>query len=195
MPIEANGRVMKNGYRLHEVESAPEASQTLLRQAEAALGKVPNLERVMAEAPKLLQAYVETWAMFDETSFTPAERQVVYQVANVENGCSYCRPWHAFLSKLAKMDPEDVLRLRDGQPLSDPRLEALRVFTKAVLDQRGYVSDAEFAAFMAAGYTRQQGLEVVLGLAIKVMSNYANALAGTPLDPEVEKWRPESDAP
>ena len=130
--------------------------------------------------------------MFDETSLSPAERQVVYQVANVENGCSYCRPWHAYLSKLAKMDAGDVLNLRDGLPLSDPRLEALRLFARAVLEQRGHVSDDAFAAFVAAGFTRRQALEVVLGLAIKVMSNYTNALAGTPLDPEVETWRPSA---
>ncbi|MEO1292356.1 MAG: carboxymuconolactone decarboxylase family protein [Pseudomonadota bacterium] len=180
---------MKNGYTLHDPDTAPPASRTLLDEAAAALGKVPNLERVMAEAPALLGAYVKTWALFDETSLAPAERQVVYQVANVENGCEYCRPWHALLSKQAKMAADDVLRLRDGQPLGDARLEALRVFSTAVLEAKGAVSVKTFDAFLSAGYTRQQALEVVLGLAIKVMSNYTNALAGTPLDTEVEKWR------
>ena len=31
--------------------------------------------------------------------------------------------------------------------------------------------------------------EVILGLAIKLMSNYTNSIAGTPLDKEVEKLR------
>lgn len=182
---------MKNGFTLHEPQSAPPEAAGLLRQAQAALGKVPNLERVMAEAPALLRAYVETWAMFDETSLTPAERQVVYQVANVENGCTYCRPWHAMLSHHAGMTREEAERLRDGRPLAEPRLEALRVFAKAVLERRGAVDDAAFGAFLAAGYTRQQALEVVLGLSIKVMSNYTNAMAGTPLDDEVSGWAPE----
>lgn len=182
---------MKNGFTLHDPETAPEASRGLLRQAEAALGKVPNLERVMAEAPPLLEAYVKTWAMFDTTTLTPAERQVVYQVANVGNGCTYCRPWHAMLSKMAGMSREEAIRLRDGEPLTDPRLEALRLFANAVLETRGHVDEETFGRFLAAGYTRAQALEVVLGLAIKVMSNYTNALAGTPLDREVSGWRPE----
>lgn len=181
---------MRNGYQLHDPESAPDASRPLLKKAEAALGKVPNLERVMSEAPMLLSAYVETWALFDQTTLSPQERQVVYQVANFENNCTYCRPWHALLSKLSNMGDEDVLALRDGKPLSDPKLEALRVFTKAVLEKRGYVDAGEFDTFIAEGFTRTQALEVVLGLSIKVMSNYTNALAGTPLDNEVEKWRP-----
>jgi AhpD family alkylhydroperoxidase len=181
---------MKNGFTLHAPGSAPEEARPLLKEAEETLGKVPNLERVMAEAPKLLEAYVKTWAMFDETTLSPAERQVVYQVANVANGCTYCRPWHAMLSKTAGMPPEEAVRLRDGAPLVDPRLEALRIFALAVLETRGYVDDDTFGAFLSAGYTRTQALEVVLGLAIKVMSNYTNALAGTPLDEEVSGWRP-----
>ena len=180
---------MKNGFELHDPDTAPEASQALLHQAAQALGKVPNLERVMAGAPALLRAYVETWAVFEETSLTPAERQVVYQVANVENGCEYCRPWHAYLSSLTNMNAEDVPQLRDGEPLKNPKHEALRQFTKATLETRGAVDKTAFNEFLDAGFTHQQALEVVLGLAIKVMSNYTNALAGTPLDPEVDRWR------
>lgn len=181
---------MKNGFTLHDPGTAPVESRPLLKEAEAALGKIPNLERVMAEAPPLLEAYVKTWAIFEETSLTPAERQVVYQVANVANGCTYCRPWHAMLSKMAGMPREEALRLRDGAALADPRLEALRVFSLAVLETRGDVDEDTFAAFVAGGYTRAKALEVVLGLAIKVMSNYTNALAGTPLDEEVSGWTP-----
>ncbi|MEM9205365.1 MAG: carboxymuconolactone decarboxylase family protein [Pseudomonadota bacterium] len=179
---------MKNGYTLHDPETAPKASRALLKEAEAALGKVPNLERVMAEAPPLLEAYVKTWAMFDETSLSPIERQVVYQVANVRNGCTYCQPWHAHLSALAGMERAEAEKLRDGDPLSDPKLEALRVFATLVLETKGYVEPAAFEAFLSAGFTRAQALEVVLGLSIKVMSNYTNALAGTPLDDEVKAW-------
>ena len=181
---------MNNGYVLHDPATAPEAARPLLEEAAASLGKVPNLECVMAEAPMLLEAYVKTWAIFDTTSLAPAERQVVYQVANVENGCDYCRPWHAMLSKMAGLPKDQVEALRDGQPLADPRLEALRTFTRAVLLERGRVDAPTFGAFISAGYTRAQALEVVLGLAIKVMSNYTNALADTPLDAEVTRWAP-----
>jgi len=44
------------------------------------------------------------------------------------------------------------------------------------------LTEAEIAAFYAVGYTHRQLLEVVLGLAQKVMSNYTNHIADTPLD-------------
>mgnify|MGYP001796603338 CR=1 FL=1 len=76
------------GFPLHDPATAPDAARPLMAEAQAALGKVPNLERVMAEAPALLEAYVKTWAKFDSTTLSPAERQVVYQVAKDQNGCS-----------------------------------------------------------------------------------------------------------
>ena len=51
-----------------------------------------------------------------------------------------------------------------------------------VVRQRGVVSDAELQAFFDAGFTKRQVLEVVLGVAQKVMSNYTNHLAETPVD-------------
>lgn len=181
---------MRNGFTLHDPGSAPEASRGQLAQAEKALGKIPNLERVMAEAPALLEGYVATWDLFDRTALSRIERQVVYQTANVHNGCDYCRPWHAKLSEMAGMAPDQMQALRDGHPLDDPRLEALRRFTQAVLETRGAVPEAGVTAFMEAGFSHRHALEVVLGLAVKLMSNYTNALAGTPLDPEVKAWAP-----
>lgn len=51
---------------------------------------------------------------------------------------------------------------------------------------RGKVSAAAQAAFFAAGWQPQQVLEVVLGIAVKIMSNYTNAIASVPLDAVVQ---------
>ena len=48
---------------------------------------------------------------------------------------------------------------------------------------------ADLDAFYEAGYTSRHALEVVLGIAIKVMSNYTNSIAGTPLDKVVQKYK------
>jgi alkylhydroperoxidase family enzyme len=55
-------------------------------------------------------------------------------------------------------------------------------FTALVVRNRGWVSDADTDAFFAVGYTRRNVLEVILGVATKVMSNYTNHIAHTQLD-------------
>lgn len=169
-------------FRRHSIETAPEASKLYLEAANAAFGMVPNVEAVMAQAPALLATYMTGWDQVNENSLSPAERQIVYQTANFENNCSYCMPWHTLLSEQAGLSDQDVLALRDGAPLSDPMQEALRLFAKGLLRTNGNIEPAALSAFFEAGYSEQNALDVVLGLAVKLMSNYTNAIAQTPLD-------------
>ncbi|XQQ07264.1 MAG: carboxymuconolactone decarboxylase family protein [Leptolyngbya sp. IPPAS B-1204] len=176
-------------FQIHTEMTAPAASKPLLEQAKKSLGVIPNLERVMAESPALLEGYVHLWELFDTTSLSPIERQVVYQTANFENQCEYCVPWHSKLAQMAGMAPSEIEALRQGAELEDPRLESLRQFTKSLILNRGKIVEVELKAFLAVGYSAQQALEVILGIAVKTMSNYTNSIAGTPLDKAVEKLR------
>ena len=83
-----------------------------------------------------------------------------------------------------------VEALRAGKPLSDPGLEAVRRLTQAMVAGRGWVDDKEIDAFLAAGHTRRNVLDVVLGVGMKTLSNYTNHIAHTPLDPawKEQEW-------
>lgn len=48
--------------------------------------------------------------------------------------------------------------------------------------QRGFVDEADVAAFKAAGYGNAAVLDVLVGAATKLISNYANHRAATPND-------------
>ncbi len=176
-------------FSIMTLESAPESSVPFLSSAQADFGMIPNLERVMAGAPALLGSYVSSWEAFNETALSAIERQVVYQTVNFENNCEYCVPWHTILSEQAGMSEEDVDALRHGANLSDKRHEALRAFTQNMVRARGNIAPSELQAFFDAGYKEQHAMEVVLGIAIKTMSNYTNAIAQTPLDKAAEKKR------
>jgi len=89
---------------------------------------------------------------------------------------------HTTLAKMIRMDDAVIAALRAGTPLPDAKLEALHKFATAVVRERGFVPDADVDAFLAAGYTRRNVLEVILGVATKVMSNYTNHLVHTPYD-------------
>jgi len=169
-------------YTVHTVDTAPAAAREILAGARKGLGFVPNLFAVMAEAPALVKAYTTLSRIFDETSLSATERQVVLLTVSYENDCEYCIAAHSTIAGMQKVPPDVVQSIRDGRPIADSKLEALRRFTAAVVNSRGWPSDADTAAFAAAGYGRQQVLEVVLGVGLKTISNYANHIADTPLD-------------
>jgi AhpD family alkylhydroperoxidase len=175
-------------FTIHTIETAPEASKAALAHAKETFGLIPNLEGIFAEAPAMLQSSMALWDLFTTTSFSEIEQQVIYLTANYEHECDYCMAAHSGLAKKIGMSAVDIEALRDGTALTDPKLQALRHFTQRMIQSRGWVSDSEIESFLAAGYTKQQVLEVILGIAIKVMHNWTNHIAKTPLDKAFEPY-------
>jgi len=169
-------------FTIYTVKTAPPDSKEALIRAKQVFGFIPNLEGICAEAPALLQAGMALWDLFSTTSFSPIEQQVVYLAANYENECHYCMAAHSGLAKMVGMSSDELQALRNGTPLQEPKLQALRHFTQRMVQARGWVENHEIESFMAAGYGRQQVLEVILGIAVKVIHNYTNHIAKTPLD-------------
>ena len=176
-------------FPLLDESSAPKESLPALATTKENFGMIPNVEKVMALSPQLLSGYAHMWDLFETTTLTSIDRQVVYMTANFENECNYCIPWHTILAKKAGLASSEVEALRSGAPLADPKLETLRAFTRTLIANRGKASEADLRLFFDAGYTDAQALEVILGLSIKLISNYTNSIAGTPLDPEAEHLR------
>ena len=178
-------------FPIHTQDTAPAKSKSLLDRLLKTIGFVPGLYGVLAESPKTLEAYDVLARLFKGTSLSTNEQHVVLLTINYENNCGYCMPAHTGLAKLDKV-PEDVIEaLRNGVPIVDPSLEALRRFTVQVVDKRGFVDDSDVQAFLDAGYTRQKILEVILGMSYKVISNYTNHITNTPVDEAFKKfiWR------
>ena len=169
-------------YPIHTIETAPEAARDTLAAAKKAYGFLPNLLAVMAEAPALVKGYTTLSRIFDESTFSPAERQVVLLTVSYENECTYCVAAHSVIAGMQKVPEGVVQAIRNNSPIADGRLEALRRYTSAVVNKRGWPTESDTAAFDAAGYTPQQALEVVLGVGLKTLSNYMNHVAHTPLD-------------
>jgi len=63
-------------------------------------------------------------------------------------------------------------------------LEALRILSRIVVEKRGFASPAEVEIFLSAGYSKEQLIEVIVGVAHKIISNYVNHIAETPIDKE-----------
>lgn len=169
-------------FEIHTPDTAPEKSKELLAKSKSAFGMIPNLHAVMAESPELLDAYQRVHELFMNSSFNEDELTVVWQSINVENNCHYCVPAHTGIAKSMGVSDELSEALRNETPIADERLEALRTFTLAVVRDRGFVSDDKVTAFLDAGFTKQNILEIILGYSQKIMSNYTNHFADTPVD-------------
>jgi len=115
----------------------------------------------------------------------------VILAASTYNNCTYCVAAHSVIAGSQKVPADVIEAIRNDQPITDNRLEALRVFTTLVVENLGWVSTGDIETFIAAGFTQAQVLEVILGISFKTLSNYINHIADTPLDEAFasQKWQ------
>ncbi|MCT8516524.1 carboxymuconolactone decarboxylase family protein [Glaesserella parasuis] len=176
-------------FQIHTIDTAPEAAKEALQAVKNNNGFIPNLIGVLANAPTALETYRTVGAINQRTSLTPTEREVVQITAAVANGCGFCVAGHTAISiKQIKMPDELLQALRKATPIQDNKLDTLARFTLAVINTKGKVGETLLNEFFAVGYTQQNALDVVLGVSLASLCNYANNLADTPIDPELQPY-------
>ncbi|WP_322062074.1 carboxymuconolactone decarboxylase family protein [Paraburkholderia sp. J63] len=178
---------------LHTVESAPEASRPFLERSQAANGFLPNLVASLANAPVALETYLTVGEINGRSGLTLAEREAVQITAAAIHGCGFCVAGHTAVAlKKAQLPAAVVDALRDGRASGDARLDAVATFAREVIATRGAVPDAALAAFLEAGFSDANALEVVLGVSLATLCNFANNLAQNELNPQLAAWRWEA---
>lgn len=175
---------------LHTPQSAPEAARPFLENAQKNSGFIPNLLAVLANAPAALETYVTVSALNGKAELSLAEREVVQLIAATTHGCDFCVAGHTAVAlNKAKLPDEVVSALREQATLPEEKLEALAAFTREVIATRGNVSAAIYDTFKSAGYSEGNALEVILGVSLATLCNFTNVFAGTPLNPELSRYR------
>ena len=176
-------------FPVHSSETGPEGSKPILVAAQKKFGFVPNLIRVLAEAPAAAEAYTTVMDIFESASLSDAEKQTVLLSVSFANECDYCMAAHTKIAGMKGVPAEIIEALRSGTTLPDPKLDALAVLTRSIVETRGWPSEAAKEAFFAAGYGAGAYLEVIVGVTVKTLSNYVNHAADTPLDAAFQTHR------
>ena len=177
--------------KVHTQDSAPAASKPYVDKAVSNNGFLPNLIGVLANAPVALETYLTVSGINGKATLTLAEREAVQITAATIHGCEFCVSGHTAVAlKKAGLDKQVVIALQNSKNTGDQRLDAVVVFTQAVIATRGNVADAQLEAFRSAGFNDEQALEVVLGVSLATLCNFANSMARSPINPQLEPYRP-----
>jgi len=164
------------------IESAPQGSKMTLQAIQKRSGFISNLMATFASSPTLLNGYVGLDTAWEESSFTAQERQLIFLAASVENRCRYCVAAHATELKGLRVNPEYIQAVRNRDTLGDPRLDALVTLTRELVAERGFVAPKTWERFVAAGFNEVALLEVLIGVALKIISNYLDNLSPIAID-------------
>lgn len=157
-------------------------AKELLDAVKAKMGSVPNLTRVMAASPLVLEGYLGLSTALGQPGALSAKvkEQLALDIAEA-NGCDYCVSAHSFLGKRAGLSESEVTDSRRGLS-ADSKTDALLRFARTVLDARGRVTDADLGAVRVAGYGDAEIAETVAHVALNVFTNFLNNVARTEID-------------
>jgi uncharacterized peroxidase-related enzyme len=165
------------------IQTAPAESRPTLEKIQKGFGFIPNLMATFANSPTVLNGYMALDAIYEKGTFSPVERSLILLAASVVNECGYCTAAHSTVLKAFMKVPADVVAaVREGKALSDPKFDALVKYTREVVETRGHVSESTINHFLSAGYAAPQAMEVLVGVALKTISNYLDHINPTTID-------------
>ncbi|HKN55935.1 MAG TPA: carboxymuconolactone decarboxylase family protein [Amycolatopsis sp.] len=166
----------------HTQESAPPAARPVLAATARQFGGIPSAVARLATSPELLNGFLKLNAIFETTSLSAVEREVIVMTVAARNGCHICVAMHTGILTSLDADPALIESLRAKASLPDARLNALRDFTLITMDTTGDVPPEALSTFIEAGFTPRNALEVVLGIGTYTLSTFANRLTQAPVD-------------
>jgi alkylhydroperoxidase family enzyme len=178
-------------YPLQTIASAPEESKPALEQLQKAFGILPNLPAAIANSPKLIKALVGLFAQVHSPGLSEAENQIVLLTDAVTNSSAYAVAFHTALALQQGIGSEETSAIREGRLPRDKRFAALSNLAKALIEKRGHLSEQELDSFIAAGFTKEQVLEVIAIVAASAITNYTGTIANPPLEEAFQEhaWR------
>lgn len=170
-------------FTYHDELKSTEQSVSILKEAHAEFGFVPNMVRIMAESPAIYDAYKQTFEiLFHKTTLSLIEAQVVLLTVSVKNRCGYDVAAHSWGMKMCKVSDDVIEAIRNGKKIEDTKLQELQSFTNDLIDSSGHLDSIRVQQFLDVGFTHQNVFEVVTGISVKTISNLTNNLVETQLD-------------
>ena len=167
-------------------DTATGAAAELLNNVKAGMGAVPNITKVMANQPAVLEMFLSIGGALSKGAFDAQTREAIALTVAGANKCDYCASAHTAISQSLKVDQSEINQNLQGKS-SDPKLAALLTFSAAIVSKQGFVSDEDIAAVKSAGYDDAAIAEATANVSANIFTNYINHVAQTDIDfPEVK---------
>lgn len=180
-------------YQLYTPHTAPAPANQMLAGVEKMLGFVPHVFAILGNRPPVLEAFIDLNTHFSNTSFSVTEREIIQNAVSVENKAIYCVAGHTAFSVKQDVSNDVIEAVRNNGKIEDKKLAALHDFTRLVTNRRGKIKNSDLNAFFDAGYNPDHVRELILGVCLKVFSNFTSTLFELPLDDAFVDyaWKPD----
>ncbi|GAA4308444.1 carboxymuconolactone decarboxylase family protein [Compostibacter hankyongensis] len=168
------------GFPVPKKEDLSPKNQQLFDEMKSTMGKVPNLYATLAYSENALDAYLNLENSI--ASLSKKQLEVVNLAVSQVNGCVYCLSAHSVVATMNGFTEAQIRELRQGTASFDPSLDVLARLSKSLTERRGHVDPELVNEFLAAGYTRENLVDVIMLVGDRTISNILHAVTKVPVD-------------
>ena len=169
-----------------EIDDAQGETRELLERARSRFGALPNFVKAFASSPSTLAAYLGLQGNLSRGALEPAIAERIALAIGEANECQYCVSAHTAISRSVGLDKAEIEAARTGES-SDARAQAAVRFAKAVRDNTGELTAAEFADVRAAGFGDAEIVEIIAHVGMNSWNNLFAKAAQVDIDfPKIE---------
>lgn len=151
-------------------ETANTDQKELLDAIQGQLGMVPNFLGILAHSTDALKAFLGLHGIAGAGSLDAQTRERIALVIAQGNSCEYCLSAHTAIGKKAGLNSAEMDANRAGTS-QDAKAAAAVVFAKALNENLGNVTQAEFNAVRAAGYSDSDIVEIITHVGMNILTN------------------------
>ena len=161
-------------------------TKQLFDLVQAKLGVVPNLFRVLGNAPAALEGYLNFSAALAGGSLNAKVREQIALAVAETNLCGYCLSAHTFIGAKIGLTQKDIADAIHASAATG-KTNAILKLARSIVVQRGEVSDSDLDRARVSGLTDGEIVETVANVVLNILTNYINHVARTLVDfPEVK---------
>jgi uncharacterized peroxidase-related enzyme len=180
-----------NQFHPVDPQTASAEAKVALDRVQATFGGTPNLMKMVAIAPDLLNGVVALNQAVTSGDLAPALVEQIALLASGINQCEYCVAVHVHVGQQMGISRPELLANLQGEA-SDPTAQAVLNFTSAVVRDRGQVNPAMVQDLRDRGFTNKAILEIVGVIGLYTLLNYVKHLTQPVLDfPIVTEFQPQ----
>jgi uncharacterized peroxidase-related enzyme len=159
-------------------DSASGKAKELLDATTKKNGRTLNLLATMANAPAVLEGYLNLAGSLSGGSLSPKIREQIAIAVAAANSCEYCLAAHTAIGKGAGVSEEDLAGAQTGE-VSDPKAVGVLRLAGVVVDKAGRLSDQDLQRAREDGLTDAEIIETTANVALNILTNYINNVAHT----------------
>ena len=162
-------------------QAATGKAKELLEAVQVKLKFAPNMMKVMANSPAVLEAYLSfSGALGNGALDAKLREEIALEVAE-QNSCQYCVSAHTAIGKLTGLTDSEIDQAREARSGSARNAAALQ-FARELVVKKGRATDADVETVRRVGFSDGEIAEIIAHVALNIFTNYFNNTAEVEID-------------